>query len=230
MLITAAVVLGFLLTVMKGQQVTEAVAGCGWSGHMPGPGASGPCPSPVSNQTCPVTPTYQQIQSLWPCPSYNRTTGGQYYGNCTTANGSNPLCTNFTPITLGCCCPLDGCWTPPYFNWIIGVCKGSGCGNYRGTPATQMYKDVGSQLIVNYVASYQWNSTTTNWQIVEDSSFNTDGSRPEFDCVEPNGGLNKSLAWMQPQPGGAADWTWGYYPAGVKGVGPPGMLFVLSVE
>ena len=36
----------------------EAVAGCGWSGHMPGPGGSGPCPSPVSSQTCPVTPSY----------------------------------------------------------------------------------------------------------------------------------------------------------------------------
>jgi len=35
---------------------------------------------------------------------------------------------------------------------------------------------------------------------------------------------------MQPQPGGAAAWSWGYYPAGVKGVGPPGMLFVMSVE
>ena len=77
------------------------------------------------------------------------------------------------------------------------------------------------QLIVNYVASYQWSSAAKNWQIVKDSSFNTDGSRPEFDCVKPNGGLDKSLAWMQPQPGGAAAWTWGYYPAGVKGVGPP---------
>ena len=29
---------------------------------------------------------------------------------------------------------------------------------------------------------------------------------------------------------GAAWWSWGYYPSGVEGVGPPGMLFVLSVE
>lgn len=233
MLVTTVVVLGLLLTV-KGQQMTEAVAGCGWSGHMPGPGGSGPCPSPVSSQTCPVTPSYQEIQSqgnLWPCPSYTRSTGGKYYGNCTNGEGSNPLCYNFNPTTsLGCCCPLDGCWTPPYFNWILGVCKGSGCGNYDGAPATQGYKNVGSQLIVNYVASYQWSSATQNWQIVKDSSFNTDGSRPQFDCAKPNGGMDKSLAWMQPQPGGAAAWTWGYYPAGVKGVGPPGMLFVLSVE
>ena len=29
---------------------------------------------------------------------------------------------------------------------------------------------------------------------------------------------------------GAAWWSWGYYPSGIEGVGPPGMLFVLSVE
>ena len=77
------------------------------------------------------------------------------------------LCKHFTPITLGCCCPLDGCWTPPYFNWIIGVCKGSGCGNYGSTPATQVYKNVESQLIVNYVASYQWNSTTKTGRLLK---------------------------------------------------------------
>ena len=83
---------------------------------------------------------------------------------------------------------------------------------------------------MNYVASYQWDKASRKWQIVKDSSFNTDGSKPAFDCTQPNGGLDKSQAWMQPQPGGAAAWTWGYYPAGVKGVGPPGVMFVLSVE
>ena len=66
--------------------------------------------------------------------------------------------------------------------------------------------------------------------MVKDSSFNTDGSRRPYDVVKPNGGLGRAKAWLQPQPGGAAAWTWGYYPAGVKGAGPPGMLFVLSVE
>lgn len=100
----------------------------------------------------------------------------------------------------------------------------------KGAPAIQGYRNVGSQLIVNYVASHQWSITAKNWQIVKDSSFNTDGSRPEFDCAKPNGGLDKSLVRMQPQPGRAAAWTWGYYPAGVKGVGLPRMLFVLSVK
>lgn len=90
--------------------------------------------------------------------------------------------------------------------------------------------NAGSDLVVNYVASYQWNKANRKWEIVKDSSFNTDGSRPTIDSAKPNGGLHNSQAWMQPQPGGAADWTWGYYPAGVRGVGPPRMMFVLSVE
>lgn len=230
----STIIFGLLLVFVSvsGQQQQEIETdGCTWSGHMPGPGGSAPCPSPVSSETCPVTPTYQQIQNLWPCPSYNNYTGGKYYGSCTRGSGSNPLC-NFDPTTpqFGCCCPLDGCWVPPYFNWVIATCKGRGCGNYDGAPATQSYKNAGSQLIVNYVTSYQWDSSSKKWNIVEDSSFNTDGSRPEYDCTKPNGGLDKSEAWMQPQPGGAAAWSWGYYPAGVKGVGPPGMLFVMSVE
>ena len=105
MLTTAAIALGLLLTSMKGQQMIEAVAGCGCSGNMPGPGGSGPCPSPVSIQTCPVTPSYQQIQSqgnLWPCPSYTRSTGGQYYGNCTNGEGSYPQVQAAAPPGWGC--------------------------------------------------------------------------------------------------------------------------------
>ena len=56
----------------------------------------------------------------------------------------------------------------------------------KGAPATQGYRNVGSQLIVNYVASYQWSITVKNWQIVKNSSFITNGSRPEFDCAKPN--------------------------------------------
>ena len=207
--------------------------GCEWTGKMPGPGGGGSCPSPVQSETCPVTPSYEELQSmkvLWPCPNATKQTGEKYYGACTPGSGNNPLCYNFNPTTpqFGCCCPSDGCWTSPNFNWILGVCKGSGCGAYDNAPATQTYKNAGSELIVNYVASYQWNGQ--NWQLVPDSSFNTDGSGPAFDTMKPNGGMNKSQAWMQPQPGGSAAWTWGYYPAGVKGVGPPGIMFVLSVE
>lgn len=206
--------------------------GCAWTGQMGGPGGSAPCPAPLSGETCPVTPSYDQVSDIWPCPAYNQSSGGKYYGACSPGAGSNPLCTWFDPTSpqLGCCCPADGCWTPPYFNWIIGACRGSGCGAYYGVPATQQYKDAGTQLVVNYVATYQWNSSERVWGLVKDSSYNTDGSHPSYDVAKPNGGLSPGDAWLQPQPGGAADWTWGYYPAGVQGAGPPGMLFVLSTE
>ena len=40
---------------------------------------------------------------------------------------------------MGCCCPQDGCWTLPYFNWIIATCKGNtySCRNYEGAPAAK---------------------------------------------------------------------------------------------
>ena len=238
---------GVLFVLVSG----TTASGCSWTGQMPGPGGNAFCPPPVSGQQCPQTPTYEELKArskLWPCPSYTQENGSQYYGPCTEGQGSNPLCKfkgqdhcyiqgdtgekcdSKKNSELGCCCPLDGCWTPPYFNWIIAACRGSGCGNYNGAKATQKYKDAGTQLVVNYVASYQWNKDQKQWQIVKDSSFNTDGSKPPFDVALPNGGHTSEEAWMQPQPGGAAAWTWGYYPAGVKGVGPPGMMFVMSTE
>lgn len=221
-----------LLLLLGWCSVHVRAQGCSWTGRMPGPGGSGPCPRPMQSETCPVTPSYDEVRGLWPCPAYDRAAGQQYFSSsCTVGGGSNPLC-NFNPSTpqFGCCCPSDGCWVPPTFNWIIGACKGSGCGNYYNTPVVQGQKNTGSELVVNYVAAYQWNTSSKKWTLVTDSSFNTDGSRPAFDCAKPNGGLSQSQAWMQPQPGGSAAWTWGYYPAGVRGVGPPGMLFVLSVE
>lgn len=223
------------LTGMLLIQLHQAAGGgCPWSGNMPGPAKYTQCPDPMSHEWCPATPSYTEIQSsgkLWQCPDYTRNNGYVNYYSASCTQGSNDLC-NFDSASpqMGCCCPKDGCWTPPYFNWIIGACKGKGCGNYDGAPATQSYKNYGTDLVVNYVASYQWNRNSQQWEIVKDSSFNTDGSRPAYDCAKPYGGLSNSYPWMTPQPGGAAAWTWGYYPAGVRGVGPPGMMFVLSVE
>ena len=83
--------------------------------------------------------------------------------------------------------------------WIVGACKGSGCGKYDGAPDIQKYEDSGSDLLVDYVASYQWNKTSKNWQIVKDSSFNADGSKSAFDCAKPSGGLDEADAWIHPQ-------------------------------
>ena len=145
---------------------------------------------------------------------------------CTKGSGDNPLCNgfNFDNPDPGCCCNSDGCDCSAEFNWILSACQGQGCGGYSSQTATQKYKDKGSQVVVNYIASYQYDSTNKQWNILDSSSFNTDGRYPSFDLVKPFGGLsNISQAWLSPQPGGAADWTWGYYPAGVKGIEPPGL-------
>ena len=216
-----------VLSIGLSSPLTHALLGCSWSGSMGGPGGEAMCPSPKLKEKCPLTPSYDQVNNLWACPSYDKTSGGKYYAQCTKGTGPNPLCASDNK----CCCPKDGCWTPPFFNWIIAACKGSGCGGYVNNEATQEFKDMGTNLLVNYVATYQWNSSTKEWNLLPDSSFNTDGSRPPMDVVKPNGGLNNAEeAWLKPQPGGAAAWTWGYYPAGVKGAGPPGMLFVLSAD
>ncbi|KAL5469042.1 hypothetical protein EMCRGX_G030232 [Ephydatia muelleri] len=211
-----------VLSIGLSSPLTHALLGCSWSGSMGGPGGEAMCPSPKLKEKCPLTPSYDQVNNLWACPSYDKTSGGKYYAQCTKGTGPNPLCASDNK----CCCPKDGCWTPPFFNWIIAACKGSGCGGYVNNEATQEFKDMGTNLLVNYVATYQWNSSTKEWNLLPDSSFNTDGSRPPMDVVKPNGGLNNAEeAWLKPQPGGAAAWTWGYYPAGAKGAGGPAIPY-----
>jgi hypothetical protein len=88
----------------------------------------------------------------------------------------------------------------------------------------------GSQVRLNYMAAYQFDSSSQLWHRANDPSFNVDGSQPPFDLMQPYGWLQPDQAWLAPQPGGSAFWSLGYYPAGVRGVGPPGMMFVLSAE
>ena len=199
---------------------------------MPGPGGEGPCPSPLKAETCPVTPSYDRVPGLWPCPTTQNHRARSITARAPRVLGATHSARRLTQRSRSsaAAAPRTGVGHFPYFNWIIGACKGSGCGAYLTAPSTQRFKDASTQLVVNYVATYQWSSSQRVWELVKDSSFNTDGSRPPYDVVKPNGGISREKAWLQPQPGGAAAWTWGYYPAGVKGAGPPGMLFVLSVE
>eukprot|EP01084_Bolivina_argentea_P276042 470897_1 len=217
-----------------------------WSGKSSGYLKSGPCPSPGANGgpfNCTQTPTYQQTQelgNLWPCPDGNNSAlpyicNSAIESQCKSGNTSeaNELCTgfNFSNPDPGCCCNLPGCSCQAEFNWIIGTCQGIGCGAYSQQNATQKYKDLGSQVVVNYIASYIYDNSSQQWHIMDSSSFNTDAKYPPFDLVKPYGGLtNISEAWISPQPGGAAAWTWGYYPAGVKGIGPPAAMFILSTD
>ncbi|KAH3765558.1 hypothetical protein Pelo_2554 [Pelomyxa schiedti] len=213
--------------------------GCEWGAKMAVPQggvdpSGGPCPTiGVGPDACPVVPSYADMgDNLWPCPTpdpdSDETCASQ---NCTTGSGTNPLCTSFDPVQgLGCCCAMKGCAVQPRFNWILSTCQGSGCGAYDSAPSVKTYKDAGSSLVLNYVAAYQYSTTDKLWHLVEDSSFNTNGSFPAYDTLKPLGGLDSASAWLSPQPGGAAAWTWGYYPAGVPGLEPPGMLFVISTE
>jgi hypothetical protein len=88
----------------------------------------------------------------------------------------------------------------------------------------------GSEVVLNYIAAFEFDVDTNTWKIQEQSSFNTDGTRPPFDLMKQYGGIGVEKAWLAPQPGGSAFWGLGYYAAGVKGVGIPGAMFVLSTE
>ena len=85
-------------------------------------------------------------------------------------------------------------------------------------------------LVCFSAASQRLFSTTGRAQ--PESSFNTNGSAPPYNLMKRFGGLTEDDAWLAPNPGGAASWGLGYYPAGVKGVGGSGSaaMYVLSTE
>eukprot|EP01006_Ploeotia_vitrea_P032488 TRINITY_DN64691_c0_g2_i1.p1 TRINITY_DN64691_c0_g2~~TRINITY_DN64691_c0_g2_i1.p1 ORF type:complete len:539 (-),score=42.77 TRINITY_DN64691_c0_g2_i1:87-1595(-) len=205
-----------------------------------------PGPNPPSSE-CPATPVYYSgrfhFPDLWPCPTawkndsiYWNAGGSKSLANtCFHPTNGSFNCKDQTPFKkwkegLGCCCPTEGCWTEPRFNWILSACQGFNCGFYSKVPEIQKFKQNGTDVVVNYVAAYQWEVETATWVMQRESSFNTDGKFPPYDLLKPNGGLSPEEAWMAPQPGGSAWWGWGYYPGGAAGVGAPGMMFVLSTE
>ena len=154
-----------------------------------------------------------------------------------------------------------GCNVLPKFNWIIGVCQGVSCDGWydhnadgTSTDVLKPYKNVGSQLKLNYVAAYNFHPTKNKWIISGDSSFNTDGSKDSYDTILAHGGLDPESdtdssknPWLTPLPGGAALWGTGYYPIYAEGLGPgtkinedgqvdesgvesEGMMFIISTE
>ena len=265
-----------------GRKVTQpraqARGGAKWTGDMHPALSLGnnPACNHETLQNC--APTYKQLSDageLWPCPDGKPTTktcGAPgtcgAHGQCVPGTGSNPLCSGKLTPDRPCCCPMDGCYTEPLYNTVIGVCKGKGCGcgdaqapscAPQGAPDAcggahhghtcdgpvvpccfganveelQKFFDIGTQAVLNYWAAYNFNNATRKWEIQAESSFNTDGSRPPYNLTAAYGGIaDHSQAWLAPQPGGAAFWSDGYYPAGVKGVGGAGggAMFVLSTE
>ena len=137
-----------------------------------------------------------------------------------------------------CISNKEGCLTnysyvKPKWNWIIGTCKGKSCSGVDEHTAKAGYyynyytdaKNHGTDLIVNYVGSYQYDQTTNTWVCQQDSSFNMDGKHPPQDIMK------NDQNWLPgPLPGGSANWGAGYYPAGRSGVGAPAFAFIISVE
>ena len=154
----SALLLELVLIVMCTSLTTEA-AGCGWSGNMSGPGGYAACPYPMSSELCPATLTYQQLQSqgkLWPCPDYTRP-----MHTSTTLQTVSKEAMTYVISTL-----LHHKWVAAATEMAAGHCPISTgslvpvrgldvSGNYNGAPATKWHKNAGSDLAVNYVASYQ---------------------------------------------------------------------------
>ena len=176
-------------------------------------------------------PTKSICQSLYtkPCTAADKTNcnldqgdpllkgdGNKYSGWC---NYYGKQVEN--PFSI-CCNVGDYAHAKPEWNWIIGTCKGTNCNDiYKNTDA----KNHGTDLIVNYAGAYQYDQKSETWVCQQDSSFNMDGKYPAQDIMKVD------QNWLPgPLPGGAANWGYGYYPAGRTGVGAPAFAFILSVE
>jgi len=230
----------FVETPFKYKQPVASMASCALIG-----GGSVPCPVALSYQE-----TYDRF-GLWDPGRYNDPARGictsPYTETCQTTDsqGCNlaqgaPLgmdsgkpgnayqgwCNDYgTKLKHGwdvCCLVSPYAHAEPRWNWIIGTCHGTNCG---WTDVWSEGKDVGSQVQVNYVGSYQFDEASRQWVCQQESSFNMDGQHPFQDLS------NNTQNWMPgPLPGGAANWANGFYPAGRPGVGAPAMAFMLSVE
>jgi len=240
----------------------QVIAQAPWSGNMhPLINFPSNCSLEKTNDCAPSYSTLETNNALWTCPDGTESPLSCGAGGCIPGEGDNPLCMHLNS-SYPCCCPKNGCYTTPSYNWIIGVCKGNGCAcganstranscapqnktNQCSNDCTgpsvpccfgndvsslMKYYEEGTHAKVNYIASYQYNTSLNQWVLQEESSFNTDGKYPTYDLLLPYGGLEPSQAWLSPQPGGSVFWSLGYYPAGVAGVGPPGSMFVLSTE
>ena len=112
------------------------------------------------------------------------------------------------------------------------TCTGESVACCMGSDVERLvpFYDEGTHAKLNYLAAFEYDTTAAEWVRQNESSFNADGELPTFDLMQQYGGLSKEAAWLAPQPGGSVFWSLGYYAAGVRGVGVPGAMFVLSTE
>lgn len=112
----------------------------------------------------------------------------------------------------------DCCGYYPRFNWILSTCERDVA--KRSTMACKHSGASHSRMEINYVAAYQWNGSA--WKLDPTSSAWHGADSPvNLTDFFVGGG------WPQ-------DWDLKYAPTssnrGTNGLGPPGMLFVLSAK
>lgn len=150
---------------------------------------------------------------------------------------------------------FDYCRASARFNWIIATCTVTEPINEttiklnQDALASVPPKPIGgggtcdlnphsSEMIVNYVGSFQYDKEKDAFVAQEDSCFNIDGFYDSYNTSRRYGGLSKdkppsekSFAWLPgPFNNSAANWRTAYYPAGKSGVSAPAMMFVMSVD
>jgi hypothetical protein len=235
-------------------------AGADWSGDMhPRVGFPDNCNLTVGGDCAPDYATLSSASALWPCPNGQEKSdwptscepGAGENPLCHDLSESNPCCCPLdgcyaSPLfnTVIGVCKGDACacgstrTTAPscapqgHAGRCDGSCTGESVACCFGNDVSGLvpFWDTGSEVVLNYLASFQFDNTTRRWELQPESSFNTNASRPPHDLMQQYGGIGADQAWLAPQPGGSAFWGLGYYPAGVRGVGVPASMFVMSTE
>lgn len=227
-------VLGPALAVAVG-----SAQGAQWTGDMhPQVGFPDGCNLTIGGDCAPSYETLSSSGDLWKCPAGNDKAAwptceeGSAGGNplCQDLSPSNPCCcplegcyadglfNTVIGVCKGddCACGSTRTTAPscaPQGN--AGNCDASCSGDEVaccfGKDVSHLvpYWTTGSEVVLNYLASYQFDNTSKRWVIQEESSFNTDGSRPPHDLMKQYGGIGKDKAWLAPQPGGSAFWGLG---------------------
>lgn len=111
----------------------------------------------------------------------------------------------------------------PRWGWILAACDSAGEGGPNPLGSACLLNPF-TKLDVRYAAAYQLSlkggpGGKPAWLLQSGSSINTDGSQ----------GHLANLTTIQ-NPSMGAQWGVGYYNRDTMAVGPPGMLFVLSVD
>jgi hypothetical protein len=205
------------------------------------------CVRGATTGTPPNTCTASDLNSSHPCccPATGCYTAAQFntvIGVCQGGSCGPSACgRGGKRSTAPSCAPqgfpgyCDNLKTIPPYNKGNESCSGEAVPCCRGADLTPLlpWFEKGSKARLNYWAAFEFEPSTKQWRMQEESSFNTDGAKPSYDLLKPFGGLPVEDAWLAPQPGGSASWGLGYYPAGVRGVGGSdggAAMFVLSTE